>query len=57
MRKNFENFSTLGVPQRFKPGTLQIQQTSVTAKANLLFVAEGRLNVSCVKRHQIVPVF
>lgn len=43
LRKTSKNLSTAGVPQRFKRGTLQIQVTSVTAKANLLFVAVGRL--------------
>jgi hypothetical protein len=57
VRKNSENLSTAGVPQRFKPGTSQIQEKSVTAKANLLFVAVGRLNVSCVRCHQTVPFF
>ena len=57
LRKNSENLSIAGVPQRFKPGTLQIQETSVTAQVNLLFVAVGRLNVSCVRCHQIVPFF
>jgi hypothetical protein len=57
IRKTSANLSTAGVPQRFKPGTLQIQETSVTAKVNLLFVAVGRLNVSCVRCHQTVPFF
>jgi len=57
LRKNSENISTAGVPGRFKPGTLQIQVTSVTTKANLLFVSVGRLNASCVRCHQTVCFF